>query len=242
MRCPGQDRRYWKEDAVFDVPCPKCGSAVELFKDESSGRCPRCGHRLKNPKIAFGCAEWCAYAEQCVGFVPQSQLASAPREGAISGRLIRAVKEQFEADQGRLNHALMTFQHAKELVGKEGGDPRVVLAAALLLEVGGPDSPETASPGGDQGGQGPALPRAQEVLRSAGLDAETCRRVCEIIHAYRTEHDLDTIEFKIVRDSDRLAKVAAKDHGKDRDEPEDLLTRDLKTESARARARSLFRG
>ena len=27
MKCPGQDRGYWTGDRVFEVPCPRCGSA-----------------------------------------------------------------------------------------------------------------------------------------------------------------------------------------------------------------------
>ena len=29
MKCPGQDIRYWKPGAVFDVKCPKCGKYIE---------------------------------------------------------------------------------------------------------------------------------------------------------------------------------------------------------------------
>lgn len=36
MKCPGQDSRYWKEGAIFEVDCPKCGKPVEFFKDWSS--------------------------------------------------------------------------------------------------------------------------------------------------------------------------------------------------------------
>lgn len=32
MRCPGQDSQYWKADAIYDVPCPQCGEAVEFLK------------------------------------------------------------------------------------------------------------------------------------------------------------------------------------------------------------------
>ena len=61
--------RYWTGDAAFEVPCPKCGTTVEIFKDESSGRCPKCRHRFKNPRTDFRCAEWCEHAAECLGFV-----------------------------------------------------------------------------------------------------------------------------------------------------------------------------
>ncbi|MFH1922353.1 MAG: phosphohydrolase, partial [Planctomycetota bacterium] len=135
MRCPGQDPRYWKEDAVFETPCPKCDNSVEFFKDEGARRCSRCGYRFPNPKISFDCAQWCAYAEQCLGFVPEREALSNPGEGALASRLIQEIKGAFENDQARIARALTVFQHARELLSKEGGDPRIILAAALLVEL-----------------------------------------------------------------------------------------------------------
>ena len=66
MRCPGQDMRFWKHDAIFDVSCPTCGEAVEFFKDESHRHCKKCRRRVRNPRLDLGCAEYCQYAEQCL--------------------------------------------------------------------------------------------------------------------------------------------------------------------------------
>ena len=70
MKCPGQDRRYWKGGAVFEVPCPECGYTVEIFKDESAGRCRHCGHRFLSPGTDFGCAQWCSLSNECLGIDP----------------------------------------------------------------------------------------------------------------------------------------------------------------------------
>jgi len=70
MKCPGQDPAYWDRTAIFEVPCPSCGKPVEFFKDDTSGRCGACGYRFRNPKLDLGCAEWCPYAEQCLGVQP----------------------------------------------------------------------------------------------------------------------------------------------------------------------------
>ncbi|MGA2066288.1 MAG: DUF3786 domain-containing protein [Thermoguttaceae bacterium] len=71
MKCPGQDSRYWTGDPVVETPCPECGATVEIFRDESAGRCRRCGHRFLNPGANFGCAQWCSLAKECVGFIPR---------------------------------------------------------------------------------------------------------------------------------------------------------------------------
>jgi len=69
LRCPGQDQRFWKPDDIFDVKCPGCGQTVEFFKDEPKLKCRECGQTVINPKIDLGCAQWCRYAEQCLGII-----------------------------------------------------------------------------------------------------------------------------------------------------------------------------
>ncbi len=70
MKCPGQDSRYWKPGAIFEVPCPGCGKAVEFFKDDVFRTCPYCGTRIHNPGMDFGCARYCPHAKECVGSLP----------------------------------------------------------------------------------------------------------------------------------------------------------------------------
>lgn len=67
VRCPGRDTLYWKPEDVFETPCPACGRAVEFFKDDVTRKCKNCGHKFPNPRLDMGCAEWCPYAEKCLG-------------------------------------------------------------------------------------------------------------------------------------------------------------------------------
>lgn len=70
FKCPGRDTRFWKPDDVYDVKCPGCGADLEFWKDEPFRSCRNCGGRVRNPKVDVGCAEWCQYAKECLGFVP----------------------------------------------------------------------------------------------------------------------------------------------------------------------------
>ena len=70
MKCPGQDSRYWKSDAIFESKCPSCETFVEFFKDDTWRKCPACGGKVPNPHLDFGCATYCPYAEECVGSLP----------------------------------------------------------------------------------------------------------------------------------------------------------------------------
>ncbi len=75
LRCPGQDTGFWDFNAIYDVKCPKCGYSVEFFKDEPTRICKKCDYEFVNPKMNFGCAAYCRYAEQCLGSLPTELLA-----------------------------------------------------------------------------------------------------------------------------------------------------------------------
>jgi len=74
VRCPGQDKRFWKPEDVFEVKCPGCDREIEFFKDEPKLKCKKCGRIVLNPKINIGCAEWCKYSEECLGITEISRL------------------------------------------------------------------------------------------------------------------------------------------------------------------------
>ena len=235
MRCPGQDTRYWQGDAAFEVPCPKCGRSVELFKDESSARCTQCGHRFSNPRLDLQCAKWCAHAKECLGFLPDGPETTNLGEGALAGRLIRAVKEAFPDDQTRITRALVVFGHAKELASREGGDPRVILAAALLRDVGpSPQDPDSAP-----------VQSPRHILQEIGLPEDVIEQACQTITQLRAGTQLrsgrpsDTIAWKVAHDAYRLADMASEDCS-DAEQVENIIAKELMTEAARQRARRFF--
>jgi len=240
MKCPGQDRRYWTGAAVVEVPCPECGAAVEVFRDEGRARCPRCGHRFPNPGTDFGCAKWCSLADQCLGFAPQRQSGDDSREGPLAVRLLQMLEEEFKKDPAGLAHALRVFQHAKELVSKEGGDPRVVLTAALWL-AGEARADQAGGPGGTSATLPPAVAaEAEPPGRRLGLDAYTWERVETILDGYRGGVEPDTIEFKIVADSHRLAILGRESTNSGSVEVNAGVARGLRTEAGRRKAESLL--
>ena len=134
MKCPGQDTRYWKPGAIFDVSCPECGSDVEFFKDDTTRPCKQCGHRLLNPDVDFGCASYCQYAEQCLGDLPAELLAE--KDDLLKDRVAIEMKRYFGQDFRRIGHAALVARYAEQIVKEEGGDPAVVLCAAYLHDIG----------------------------------------------------------------------------------------------------------
>jgi hypothetical protein len=240
MKCPGQDRRYWTGSAVVEVPCPECGQTVEIFRDENSGHCRRCGHRFLNPGTDFGCAQWCSLAKECLGYAPERKSEGEATESALAARLIQWVEREFKSDPACIAHALKVFQYAKDLVQKEGGDPRVVLSAALLLATGVYTIGFVESPPEHCGSQPEATTKMKAALEHMRFDVDTARRVCNILENCQKGENNDAIEFQIVCDSQALARLAAENFAGSSDEWENLIRTSLRTEAAKIKARGMF--
>ncbi len=193
MRCPGQDTRFWTPDDVFEVLCQNCGVPVEFFKDDAFRRCTRCGKRIQNPKVSLGCALWCDYAKVCLGYDPEAIGFSNPEELSLIDKLIEAVKKEFGDNQKGITRALLVLDHAQELLRTEIGDPRVVMAAALLLDIS------------QRGTESPMI--ARRIAKDTGSDQATIEHICRIVAGCHGMGDIDTPEFKIVWDADRLVEM-----------------------------------
>jgi HD superfamily phosphodiesterase len=208
MQCPGQDTRYWKPGAVFETTCPKCGGDMEFFKDEASRRCKKCGERMLNPKMDFGCASYCKYAEQCFGSLPSELLAG--REDLFKDRVAIAVKRYFGRDFKRIGHATRVARHA-EMIGKlEQGNFAVILTAAYLHDIGIKEAQikHQSTESRYQEQEGPAV--AREILTDLGAQPELIDEVCDIVGHHHTPRPEETLNFKVLYDADVLANLEEK--------------------------------
>ena len=133
MKCPGQDMQYWKDDAIFEVNCPECDAVVEFYKDDTSRKCPRCNHRFINPKLDFGCASYCQFAEQCLGTLPENFLGS--REDLLKDKVAVLLKRHLKTDFKRIREATELARLGENICKREGGNLAVVLCAAYLYNI-----------------------------------------------------------------------------------------------------------
>ena len=62
-RCPGAANLRTPTLAV--KKCLQCGNEVEIFSNEPSATCDRCGTVIWNDSAS--CIRWCRYAEECMG-------------------------------------------------------------------------------------------------------------------------------------------------------------------------------
>lgn len=241
MQCPGQDTRYWKPDDVFDVPCEACGHAVEFFKTDVSRRCPGCGVRLQNPRISIGCATWCAHAKQCLGFDPKEVELAESAEASLADRIIEAMRPVLDGHPERLTRALLVLDRAQEILLEEKADPQVVLAVALLHDIGLP-RPEKTHDASDPAGQeveGASLARqilGELDLRSDAID-QVCDVICQLAQRRESPHPgadgADTPEFRVVWDADHLVEAPQTITGQSEEGQRVFLQETLRTPTGR---------
>jgi putative nucleotidyltransferase with HDIG domain len=201
VRCPGQDQRFWKPEDIFEVKCPACGGSVEFFKDEPKLKCRKCGQLVDNPKIDLGCAEWCQYAEKCLGVSPGGELS------IIADKLKDEMKEVFGGDGKLIEHTLSVLRYAEQIQAAEGGDLLVVKAAAILHDIGilQAESKYDSSAGKYQELIGPSV--AAEILERHNVPEEAIEHICKIIASHHSAKDIGTTEFRIVWDADWLVNI-----------------------------------
>jgi HD superfamily phosphodiesterase len=205
MKCPGQDSRYWKPGAIFEVQCPKCGNEVEFFKDDTTRLCKKCGHRFVNPEMDFGCASYCPYAEQCLGDLPPELLAQ--RDDLLKDRVAVEMKLYFGQDFKRIGHAANVARYAEQIVKEEQGNPAVVLCAAYLHDIGIHEGERKHNSAAAQHHEEEGPHIAREILNKLGANSEITDEVCDIVgHHHHPKND-ETLNFKIVFDADLVVNL-----------------------------------
>ena len=244
MKCPGQDMRYWKPGDIFNAKCPDCGGTVEFFKDEVRRKC-KCGHVLTNPKLDFGCAEWCPYAEQCIGTVPEEVKAKQQmeRENSLRERISMEMKKHFGKDLKRISHALKVSHYAEQILKMEGGDPLVILGAAYLHDIGAPEAQKKyEATGGDYYGcqETEGVPIAREILKRLAVKEPAAEEICDIIGHHHHPREEETLNFQIVYESDWLVNMEEKGISQDREKVLAIIDESFRTEAGRQMAEKLF--
>lgn len=179
MKCPGQDMQYWTDSAIFEVECPKCNTSVEFYKDDTSRKCNHCGNRFVNPKMDFGCASYCQFAEQCLGSLPEEF--KGERENLLKDKVAVEMKRHYKSDFKRISRAMKIARHAENIGKEEGGNLAAILCAAYLHDIGDLF--------------------AESILEKLSANQETIREVLEIIHQHRNSITPLSLELKIINDA-----------------------------------------
>jgi hypothetical protein len=226
MKCPGQDSRYWKPGAIFETECPKCGNTLEFFKDDTTRKCAKCGNKIVNPEMDFGCASYCQFAEQCIGSLPEEVLAN--KQDLFKDRVAVEVKRHFGRDFKGIGRAMKVGRYAEKIGKAEKGNLGVILVAAFLHGV--------------DAGKREELTTAKEILTKLQAGDELISEVSDIILNHADAKEDSSPNLKTVHDA--YAIVILEENMKNGDEGQKGLKLEIEsvflTESGREMARAMI--
>lgn len=129
-KCPGQDRRYWNPEDIYEEKCPNCGNILEFWKTDIRVRCEKCRRLVSNPRFDMGCAEWCSYAEYCLGDIAKGY--GKPES------FLEKIRAEMEQILGKNEEALARLKKLLPVVEKlsaERGAELLVIALAACFQI-----------------------------------------------------------------------------------------------------------
>jgi hypothetical protein len=214
MKCPGQDTRYWKPGDIFDVDCPHCGNKVEFFKDEATRQCVRCKNKIVNPRMNFGCAGYCQFAEQCLGDLGPELLAK--RDDLFKDRLAIEVKRRLGRDFRKIAHITNIARLAEEIARDEKAVPALAICAAYLHVFCEAQEKQAITTGRKTVG---------DILGQLGAGSELAGKVLDIIDCFIAGEAGDLLDTKVFFDAHLIASYEEKtcaSHEAQPDETDDI--------------------
>jgi HD superfamily phosphodiesterase len=195
---------------------------------------------MVNPKMDFGCAAYCKFAEQCIGELPPELIAQ--KKDLLKDRVAIEMKNYFRQDFKRIGHATKVARYADQIVREEKGDPAVVLSAAYLHDIGIHEAERKyqSTEAKYQEEEGP--PIARDILIKLGAQPDLIDEVCDIIAHHHHPRAEETINYKAVYDADLIVNLeeGQKEKGLNAEEFTGLIEKNFLTESGRKLANSIF--
>lgn len=157
-------------------------------------------------------------------------------------RVEQAVKEYFGADRRRINHALRVAGFAEEILAHEPGNREVVIAAALLHDIGIREAERKygSSAGNLQEQEGP--PVAREILSFLGFAESVVSEVCAIIASHHSPGEVDTYNFRVIWDADWLVNIPDEVPLEDEAKVRGVIGKVFQTSTGRKIAERIFLG
>ena len=199
MQCPGQDSRYWDDEAIFEASCSTCGNTIEFFKDDNKRKCKQCGTEMLNPKIDFGCASYCPYAEQCLGSLPPEMIAQ--KQELLIDRVAIESKKMLAQDFSKIGLMTKAARFADKIIkSEEAANKAVVMLATYFL-------PFTTELSANESRIN-ALEQINSRLNTLGANPGIIDEVCSILDDPLAAAQNSNINHSIVHDSLILAQIS----------------------------------
>lgn len=239
-KCPGQDRRNWKPEDIFEHECPHCGTFIEFWKTDAKRTCPDCNEHVINPRFNLGCALWCSYADQCVGDISNI---FTERPDALKDKLEIEARRYFKGENERFRLTEEAARIASTLLETEkDADAPVVVASVLLHDVGysrckadqeGDEKIEQCIPGKSKS-------IAEQIMKNLTLPQPVREKTLAIISG-SIPGDSEDKNALLWQDILEIARFKRKNGAGEVEEKEvDALLQKLKSENARRRLKQII--
>jgi HD superfamily phosphodiesterase len=213
---------------------------MEFFKDDTNRKCPGCGKRIVNPRMDFGCAAYCQYADQCIGTLPEEFLQK--REDLLKDRVAVEMKRFFKTDFRRIGHAMRVARHAETIGMKERANMIVVLGAAYLHDIGITEAERKFNSNAPRYQEQEGPPIARAILERLGARAEVVDEVCDIVGHHHHPRETETLNFKVVYDADLITNLEEdiKDNPMDPERLKRIIGKSFLTETGKQTAEAVL--
>jgi hypothetical protein len=213
---------------------------MEFFKDDTNRKCPGCGKRIVNPRMDFGCASYCQYADQCIGSLPEEFIKQ--REDLLKDRVAVAMKRHFKTDFRRIGHAMRVARHAEVIGRGEKANLAVVLCAAYLHDIGITEAERKYNSNAPKYQELEGPPIARAILEKLGAGAPLVEEVCDIVAHHHHPREEDTVNFKALYDADLITNLEeeGRDKPMDRDRMMTIIGKSFLTPTGRATAEAVL--
>lgn len=151
-----------------------------------------------------------------------------------------AMEEYFGDDKKRIDHALRVTAFACQLMEEEPGTPDLVVATALLHDIGIREAERKygSSAGNLQEIEGP--PVARDILERLAFDEPFIDEVCRIMASHHSPGEVDTENFRIIWDADWLVNLGDECDLSDIERTKKIIEKTFLTRTGRWMAKQIY--
>ena len=130
----------------------------------------------------------------------------------VKAKLLNEMESYFGKDKRRIEHARRVLGHAEDILKGEaanGANKTVVTAAAILHDIGihACEKKYGLTLGNLQEKEGP--PIARRIMEKLNFEEKIIKEVCDIIASHHSPGEVNTSNFRVLYEADRLVNLEA---------------------------------
>jgi len=158
----------------------------------------------------------------------------------LEKKVTTEMEQYFNQHPEHIEHTKKVLGYARQIMEEEGGDREVIIASALLHDIGLLESMRkyNSYAGKYQQLEGP--PIARKILEGAGANQDFISEVCDVVGSHHTRGVIDTINFHIIWDADWLGNFDTHYGQEDDERKRELIDKLFITQTGNKLARQIY--